>query len=383
MRIVLFDDQYIWKSFWPITITRPLSEVRVGILTLAEKRKTHLECDVKYICEDYLQEKYKKNITEENNIFINSSVIPNSELVTELLQLNEGESLIHNSTLIAYRRKFGAISQGYEEREYGGVLSKINKITDLITLQAQEIEKDYHLLTHGRHSLRINDAYTTHYGKDVFLEEGVDIKSAILNAEEGPIYIGKNCKIEEGAIIKGPFGMLDGSVVTMGARIRKGVSLGPKCVAGGELKNTILQGYTNKAHDGYIGDSYIGEWCNFGAGTTCSNLKNNWTNVKLWDQKSGKENDSGVQKIGLVIGDHCMTAIGTLFNTGSVIGLSCNIFQHGFAEKHLPSFSWGDNNVYNFDQLLNSIEHMKNTKKEELTSVDKKILEFVYQNRVS
>lgn len=379
MRVVLFDDEKIWKNFWPLSLTRPLSEIRIGILTNAEKWKIHLECEIKYICATHLQFKFKKNITEENNLFINSSIIPTHDLVTELLQLNEGESLVSGDKMIAYRRKFGVIGQSLEPKPFDKELISISKITDLLSLQSSEITKDYYLLTHGRHSQRVPDAYTTIYGENIFIETGVQIKSAILNAENGPIYIGSNCEIEENAIIRGPFGMLEGSTVGMGAKIRSGVSLGPKCTVSGEIKNTIFQGYTNKGHDGYIGDSIIGEWCNFGASTTSSNLKNNWNSVKLYDNVSGQISDSGLRKIGLIVGEYTMTAIGTLFNTGTVIGLGCSIFDHSFSQKFVPSFSWGNSDIHSLDRLFSTIQHIMHSKDEELSIQDQEILECIYR----
>jgi UDP-N-acetylglucosamine diphosphorylase/glucosamine-1-phosphate N-acetyltransferase len=337
---------------------------------------------VNYICEDYLQKVYKKHISEENTLFINSCVLPDAELVTELLQLNEGESLTKNSTLIAYRRKFGALVQNYDAREYNGTPVLIKKMVDVLSAQKSEITNDYFVLTKGRHSNRISDSYSTLYGKDIFIEEGAIIKSSILNAEDGPIYIGKNCKIEEGSIIQGPFGMLDRSVVAMGARIRPGVSLGPKCIIGGEVKNTVFQSFSNKAHDGYIGDSLIGSWCNIGAGTTSSNLKNNWSHIRIWDQEAGKENDTGRQKLGLIMGDYCMVAIGTLFNTGSVIGVGCSLFNHSFTTKHLASFSWGDDEVYIFKEFVKSIEQMKSSKKEIFKDEEVELLMHVYSKTI-
>ena len=382
MRIVLFDEQHIWNNFKPITFNKPLSEVRIGILTIAEKWKLHLECDVKYICEDSIQKYFKKNITEEDNLFINSAILPDAELIKELLQLQEGQSLTKDGLLIAYRRKFGTLIQNYEASEYNSQLDCIRHIGDILEHQKDEIVKDYHLITHGRHSQRIPDAYTTLYGKDIFIEEGASIKSAILNAEEGPVYIGTNCKVEEGAIIKGPFGMLDNSTVSMGAKIRNGVSIGPKCVIGGEVKNSIFHSFSNKAHDGYIGDSIIGSWCNFGAGTNCSNLKNNWNEVRIWNEETGQTDNTGRNKIGIIMGDYSMCGIGTQFNTGTVISLGCNVFNHQFPQKHIPAFSWGDGDVYRLEELMNTIKHIKNSKQEILGENEKTLISELFNKLV-
>lgn len=342
MNIILFDDPAIRKSLLPLTFTRPVAEIRVGILTIAEKWSKRLEKNISFNTSDYLCEKYPC-LKGSNNLWINGAFCPDDELINSIEGLQNEQALIKNNTIIAAKTG-GAFSdlQNLSLKEYNGEPTLIDRPWKIFKKNAEQIQADFDIITAARQSEDIIDSHTVVYGEEnLFIEEGATIKAAIINAENGPVYIGKNAIIHEGAIIKGAFALCEGAQVNMGAKIRGDSTIGPYCKVGGEVSNSVFFGYSNKSHDGFVGNSVIGEWCNLGADTNTSNLKNNYTNVKVWSYSEDTFTDTGEVFCGLVMGDHSKCGINTMFNTGTVVGVSANIYGAGFPRNFIPSFSWG------------------------------------------
>ncbi len=335
MNVILFDSNR--SNFYPLSYTRPISDFRIGILTIKEKWM-HYYQNISTKTEDYLVNKYPIRKQKEN-LWIDASVLPSKELKTELDSLRNGEVLESNGKIIAFK------NLNYSFKNLNRInttilIYSIENIWDIFSDNGREIEADFKLLTKARKSQKVSDTNTV-IGKHIFIEKGAKISCSILNAENGPIYIGKNTEIMEGAIIRGPFAMGEKAVLKMGAKIYGPTTLGPHCKVGGEVNNSVFFGYSSKAHDGFLGNSVIGEWCNLGADTNNSNLKNNYAEVKLWNYEMERFKKTGLQFCGLIMGDHSRCGINTMFNTGTVIGVSANIFGSGFPRNFVPSFSWG------------------------------------------
>jgi UDP-N-acetylglucosamine diphosphorylase/glucosamine-1-phosphate N-acetyltransferase len=383
MNIILFDDPVIRQDLLPFTFTRPVAEIRVGILTLAEKWKRLTGVDVSFLTEQYLKEKYPVK-TSDDNYFINGAVCADEGLITLIKQLKTGEGLVNGSTVLAAR------SDGSDLPEINRIKTiayssavVVDKLWKIFQLNGAQIRSDFKIITEGRKSIGINDVHTRSYSQEnIFIEEGVTLRAAILNAENGPIYLGKNSHIHEGAIIRGPFSLGEGSHVNMGAKVRGDTTVGPFSKIGGEVSNTVIFGYSNKAHDGFLGNSVIGEWCNFGADSNTSNLKNNFENIKVWNYSKKGFVDTGLMFCGLMMGDHSKCGINTMFNTGTVVGVSANIFGAGFPRTFIPSFAWGGAAGYTTFKIEKAFETA--TKAMERRAIlfsarDKKILSDVYQ----
>lgn len=388
MSVILFDLPEIRSGLLPFTYTRPVSEIRVGILTVAEKWKHFLSKDVSYHTEEYLQEKFSL-ITDEENVVINSSIIPNDHLITQILGLKERASLFQDGMFIAAKCKKSDLSElwscnwdRFPKQAFNGKFNQIKKQWDVFHLNGEEIANDFALITKGRSSQPISDPHTIVYGQEnIFLEEGASVRAAILNAENGPIYIGKNAQIHEGAIIKGACAIGENSHVNMGAKLRGDNTIGPNCKVGGEVSNSVFFGNSNKGHDGFLGNSVIGEWCNIGADTNSSNLKNNYAEVKVWDYQSESFARTGLQFCGLLMGDHSKAGINTMFNTGTTVGICANVFGAGFPRNLIPSFSWGGATGFTTFGLKKAFEAsnaMMKRRNKELTNVDEGILAHVF-----
>lgn len=389
--IILFDDDY-WQQLLPITYTRPIAEIRIGLLTVSEKWQKRVNCEVSYITQDYLSDKYPIKITD-NNLVINARLLPNDNIEDLIIQLEFNEALIYKDTLIAARLNKQQFDKLLEENsdldELNGVdISKHEKYIhllerphDIFSENGKEIAKDHKILTYGRTSEMI--PYHCHpiNADNIFIERGAVVNCATFNATDGPIYIGKNTEIMEGSHIRGPFGLCEGGTVKMGARIYKDTTIGPYCKVGGEVKNVVFQGYSSKGHDGYIGNSYIGEWCNLGADTNSSNLKNNYDIVKLWSYVKQGFESTGLQFCGLIMGDHSKTGINTMLNTGTVIGVSTNLYGSGFPRNFVPSYAWGGAQGYKtnrVDKALEVAEKIMARKSIPLTKEDRVILEHIF-----
>lgn len=377
MNVVLFDDPAVRTNLLPFTFTRAVGDIRIGILTIAQKWEHDLRLSVCHMTEPYLQVKYALR-NEPDSLFIDASVCPDKTLANAVLSLKSGEGLQHNNTIVAYRGSLPGTIKNYNE-----ALVRIDQPWKIFQFNASELRKDFIRITSGRTSHPITDTYTKVYNaENIFLEEGVHIRAAILNAEDGPIYLGKNSVVQEGAIIKGPFALCEGAHVNMGAKMRGDITIGPFCKVGGEISNSVLFGFSNKAHDGFLGNSVIGEWCNLGADTNTSNLKNNYEQVKLWSYAKGGFVSTGLQFCGLMMGDHSKCGINTMFNTGTVVGVSANIFGDGFPRNFIPSFSWGGASgftTYQLDKALETAERVMARRNRKLDEADKQILSHVFK----
>jgi UDP-N-acetylglucosamine diphosphorylase/glucosamine-1-phosphate N-acetyltransferase len=393
LNIILFGDDH-WSHLLPLTFTKPICELRVGILTIKEKWEMHLNGIGSYITQDYLAEKYPIKI-QNDNLLINSTFLPTHQLLEQIQNLSIGEALILQDEMVAARlshEHFDNLSiesnalSSLKGKEIHPETTEINRITrpyHIFTQNGREIINDFELITHGRYSQKISETNKV-YGKfPVFLEEGAEMECCIINTNNGPVYIGKNALIMEGTMIRGGFAACEGSVVKMGAKIYGPTTLGPYSRLGGEVNNSVLQANSNKGHDGYLGNSVIGEWCNLGADTNNSNLKNNYLPVKIWSYVQESFEDTGLQFCGLIMGDHSKSGINTMFNTGTVVGVASNIFGDGFPRTFIPSFSWGGASGFTNHQLkkaLETAEIVMQRRNVTMSDLDKKILEHIYLN---
>lgn len=351
MHLLVFDDPAIRPHLLPFTFTRPVGALRCGILTIAEKWQRHLGTPtVGFLTVPHLTTKFpvcEDGIVTGEALVVNGAVCPDALLVQQVKALGPNEGLYCGEMLVAAHLADAAlvaelIQDGLKQKEVLEPVTVISRPWHLFLRNGVEIRRDFELLTAGRESAPITDIHTIVYGaENVFLEPGVKIRAAILNAENGPIYLGKNSQVHEGAIISGPLALCEGAHVNPGAKLRGDNTIGPFCKVGGEVGNSILLGYSNKGHDGYLGNSVIGEWCNLGADTNTSNLKNNYAPVKVWSHAVHRFVDTGQTFCGLLMGDHSKCGINTMFNTGTVVGVGANIFGAGFPRTFIPSFSWG------------------------------------------
>jgi UDP-N-acetylglucosamine diphosphorylase/glucosamine-1-phosphate N-acetyltransferase len=348
MHLLLFDDPAIWPHLLPLTYTRPVAALRCGILTVAEKWQHRLGSPTMgYLTQPYLQAKYPAGDVVGPTLVINGAACPDDLLVRQVQALAPGQALYCNDTLIAAHLADGSrvaelVQDGLDVTQACEDVSLLTRPWHLFLRNGAEIRRDFALLTAGRTSQPVGDAHTVVYApENVFIEPGVKIRAAILNAENGPIYIGRNVQVQEGAILKGPLALGEGTVVNCGAKLRGDNTIGPYCKVGGEVGNSILMGYSNKGHEGYLGNSVVGEWCNLGADTNTSNLKNNYASVRVWSHATHRFVDSGQTFCGLLMGDHAKAGINTMFNTGTVVGVGANVFGAGFPRQFVPSFSWG------------------------------------------
>lgn len=391
MNIVLYDLPDIKKDLLPITFTRPIGKILVGLLTIEQKWQHYFEgAGISFLTEIYLQKKFPMHV-RETNLLINGAICPNEELVSAIMKLKGNELLFKDDLFLAGKldqRDLRKVNHNGIEKKannihYDKELTIVNAPWKIFSNNRQQIKSDFKLITTNRTSRPILDDHTIIYNKEnVFVEEGVSVKAAIINAEEGPVYLGKGCKVHEGAIIKGPFGMLQGSDVNMGAKIRGGSTVGPYCKVGGEVNNVVIFGYSNKGHEGFLGNSVVGEWCNFGADTNNSNLKNNYSEVRLWNYRKASFETSGLQFCGLIMGDHAKCGINTMFNTGTVVGISANVFGAGYQRNFIPSFSWGganDISTYRLDKAIEVAQHVMNRRDIDFTEEDKAIMTHIFE----
>ena len=349
MHLLLFDDPAIRPHLLPLTFTRPVAALRCGILTLADKWQYRLgSATLGYLTQPYLQAKFPAGNVAGPALVINGAVCPDDVLVRQVRALRPGQGLYSGNTLVAAHLADASqvaelVQDGLREQvEVVEPITLIERPWHLFLHNSAEIRYDFTLLAQGRTSAPVGDVHTVVYApENIFIEPGVKIRAAILNAESGPIYLGRNSEVQEGAIIKGPLALGEGAVVNAGAKLRGDNTIGPYCKVGGEVANSILLGYSNKGHDGYLGNSVVGEWCNLGADTNTSNLKNNYAPVKVWSHATKRFADTGQTFCGLLMGDHSKCGINTMFNTGTVVGVGANIFGAGFPRQFIPSFSWG------------------------------------------
>lgn len=385
---ILFDDTSR-ENLLPLTFTRPVAEIRIGILTIREKWEKMLNTTCSYLTVDYLQEKFKPAEGNKESCIINGSILPDQILVDLIKKLNAGEALIWNDTLIAAvlpntpDKSYNPEINHFKEKKV--LVDKPFMVTnpwDIFTQNGKATEADFEMITKNRKSEPISATNQVLNPERVFIEKGAKIECSILNAETGPIYIGVDAQVMEGSIVRGPFALCDGSVLKMGAKIYGPTTIGPHSKVGGEINNSVVFGCSNKAHDGFLGNSVIGEWCNIGADSNNSNLKNNYANVKLWSYPKKSFVDTGLQFCGLIMGDHSKCGINTMFNTGTVVGVSANIFGSGFPRNFIPSFSWGGAqgfSVYAIDKAFETVERVFERRNMVFDNTEKKILKKIFE----
>lgn len=389
--IIFFDDDN-WDHLLPLTYTRPTCMLRTGILTIKEKWEKHLGMKGSFITKDHLADKYPIHIAEDN-FLINGGLLPTPTLLAIAKDLEPNEALLNGDQLIIARLdqdQFNNLADSESVDELVGLdvsnhadslIKMIRRPYDLFAYAKEQLEMDYELLTAGRESAPIH-ASNTVVGDRIFLEEGATVTCAMLNATDGPIYVGKDATIMEGAMVRGGLGLCDHATVKMGAKLYGANTIGPWSKVGGEVGNSVILGYSNKGHDGYLGNSVLGEWCNLGADTNTSNLKNNYSEVRLWSYVSERFEATGHQFCGLIMGDHSKCGINTMFNTGTVVGVSCNIFGGGYPRNYIPSFSWGGSagfKPYRLDKALEVAEIVMARRKVSLSSEDVGILNYVHE----
>ena len=383
MNYILFDGE-VRNALLPFTYTKPVADLRIGILTIREKWEKYLGLTTTTITEEYLMEKYPM-VEMNENILINASFCPTKDLVEKVMDLKENEAIFQGESVIAFHTKDTQEEVNfdtYTQIEFEEDLLQVNNTWDIFSKNDVAIQQDFELLTEGRKSQPIPETVKCLNRDQIFIEEGATLNFAILNAESGPIYIGKNAEVMEGSVVRGPFAMCENSVLKLSAKIYGATTLGPYCKVGGEVNNSVLMGYSSKAHDGFLGNSVLGEWCNLGADTNNSNLKNNYAEVKLWNYEAGRFSPTGLQFCGLMMGDHSKCGINTMFNTGTVVGVSANIYGSGFPRNFVPSFSWGGAAgfiTYRLNKVFEVAEVVMSRRKLKLEEVDKKILESVFE----
>jgi len=383
MNYILFDGPSR-NNLLPFTYTRPVADIRIGILTIREKWEMFLRTTTTTVTEDYLSEKFPM-VEMEQNVMINASFCPNDKLVELIKNLKENQAIFSGEDIIAFYTldtQDDIDFDTYNAIEFEDELLKIEHTWDIFSKNGKAIEDDFELLTKDRKSQSIPKSVNVISSENVFIEEGAKLEFVTLNASSGPIYIGKDAEIMEGSIIRGPFALCDHATVKLGAKIYGPTTIGPYSKVGGEVNNSVLFGYSNKGHDGFLGNSVLGEWCNLGADTNNSNLKNNYAEVRLWDYKTEGFAKTGLQFCGLMIGDHSKCGINTMFNTGTVVGVSANIFGSGFPRNFVPSFSWGGSagfTTYLTKKAFEVAKIVMDRRNIEFTEKDSAILEHVFE----
>jgi len=385
MGLILFDDRNR-ASLLPLTYTRPVAELRVGILRIREKWEMRLGMKASFLTQDYLQEKFTTRISDAN-LLINGGLLPDDQLAGVVGELKAGQAVKKGDVLLAVHTDSGSFDLNDSELlkeagEYEGVVSLIDRPWKIFVLNGQEIAADFELLTSGRQSGPLSESVRVSHRENIFVEEGFTGEHFTVNASAGPVYLGKDAEIMEGAIIRGPFALCEHATVKMGAKIYGPTTIGPHCKAGGEINNSVMTGYSNKGHDGFLGNAVIGEWCNLGADTNNSNLKNNYSEVKVWNYPEGRFIKTGLQFCGLIMGDHSKCGINTMFNTGTVVGVSANIFGAGFPRNFIPSFTWGGAQgmtVYRPEKAFETMELVIARRDQKLTSADRELYLHIFR----
>lgn len=381
MNVILFDDPLIRQDLLPFTFTRPVAKIRVGILTIDEKWEKWLGIKPSFKTEEYLAKKFPV-VSTTDNYLINGAICPDQKLVDYIKTIPPGYFLVKGKLLIAARQPQSDMNDG-NTLSYPEDLTVIDKNWKIFNQNGAQIRSDFKLITAGRRSAKLDDKHTIIYGEEnLFVEEGVYTRAAILNAENGPIYLGKNSTVQEGAMVRGAFALCEGGHVNMGAKIRGDVTVGPFSKVGGEVSASVIFAYSNKAHDGFLGCSVIGEWCNLGADSNTSNLKNNYDFVKIWSHVSGSFESTGLQFCGLMMGDHSKCSINTMFNTGTVVDVSSNVFGDGFPRNYIPSFSWGGTDgaaTYRLDKAIETATRVMERRNIPLDQTELDILAHIYR----
>jgi len=391
MNLIFFDGPRR-NHLLPLTYTRPVCDLRVGILTIREKWEKQLELKSSTITQDYLSQKFPLE-RGKNNLMINGGACFSKSLLDEITSLETNQGITRNGEIVALLLNENGLAElmkghfnSFKLVEARTNFNLINNLWDLFQFNGSEIDLDFTLLTKGRKSALVSDNSTILAPENVFIEEGAEVECAILNGKFGKIYLGKGSRISEGAVVRGPFALGEQAEVKMAAKIYGSTTIGPYCKVGGEISNSILYAYSNKGHDGFLGNSVIGEWVNIGADTNNSNLKNNYAPVKLWNYPEEKFIDTGLQFCGLIMGDHAKCGINTMFNTGTVVGVAANVFGAGFPRNFIPDFSWGGAQglvEHSLSKAFETAEIMMDRRKIKFSETDKSILKAIFNQTQS
>ena len=378
---IILDDSNLHQAFAPHSLTRPVGDLRFGILTNKERWSHYLpEARISFKTKDYLSKQFDCIAPTKKSIIVNAGIIPNSEFVATVINLNDDEALYFNEVKVAYKGK-ATIKVKY----CGEEPISLSKRWHIFQKNKEAIQQDFELLKKERVSKKLSSTNTLIGSKNnLFIEEGAVVEACILNTNEGPIYLGKNSIIMEGSVVRGALALGNNATIKMGAKIYGATTIGPHCKVGGEVNNVVFQGYSNKGHDGFLGNSIIGEWCNLGADTNTSNLKNNYGHVDTFCYQENKMVKTDTSFLGLSMGDHSKCGINTMFNTGTVIGVSCNIFDSGFPPKHIPSFSWCNSSSivpYKFEKAVEYANNMMERRGKSLNKNEVLILKHISQSK--
>jgi UDP-N-acetylglucosamine diphosphorylase/glucosamine-1-phosphate N-acetyltransferase len=376
MDFTLFDHSAAREHLMPFTAIRPISHIRIGIFCVYEKWQYALQGKASFKTAPHLQDFFP---LVDQEWMINGSVLPDAQVVDQILSLEQGEQLLlADGTCLASRG--ASISK---DRLLSGEVRQIRKLWDLFSFQEEELVRDFNIVQQTRTPARQLDAATVMYGKEnIFIEEGAFIKAAVINAETGPVFIAKGAEVQEGSLIRGGFALCEGAVAAMGAKFRGHCTVGPYSKVGGEVNNSIFMAYSNKGHDGYIGNSVVGEWCNLAAATNVSNMKNNHSEVGVYNMATQHYEATGKKFCGVFIGDYTRVGIGTTLNTGTTIGVGVNLFDTGFPSKHIPSFSWGTPEVreaFQKEAWFNMAKEARALKHQSFEAPDRALLEAVWK----
>jgi UDP-N-acetylglucosamine diphosphorylase/glucosamine-1-phosphate N-acetyltransferase len=389
MHFILFDDHTRYRLL-PFTHTRPVADIRCGILTMRERWELCLLQKTDTLTESYLAPMYPAG-DGENNFYVNGAVFANDVLAAAVLELTPGNKLVKGDQLIAARTQeqpknlhdFLAMLPAMPEVQFQGEVMRLQHVWGIFAHNDAAIRLDFGLVTRGRESAPIPEGVTVS-GNQIFIEEGANIyPGCIINTQTGPVYIGKAAEVLEGTLMRGPIAIGDHGVIKMGAKLYGATTIGPGSKVGGENNNVVFFANSNKSHDGYLGNAVIGEWCNLGADTNCSNLKNNYDEIKIWDEYSLKSIHTGLTFCGLLMGDHSKCGINTMFNTGTVVGVSCNIFGGGFPEKFIPSFSWGGADgitTYRFERAMETANRMMARRGRQMSPEEISMYRYLFDN---
>jgi len=384
--IVLFDGNER-NNLLPLTATRAVADIRVGILTIREKWEKHLNVKVDILTQEYLQEKYTYEPTE-NTVFINASALPDKDLISATEQLSHNGILESGKTIVAVKTnetitslqelKLAVQKTDSINRPFSN--SIINFPWDIFTLNGQEIRNDIQLLGLKPNPEKLS-ATNTLLGTEIYVEDGVSCECSVLNAKNGPVYLGKDSEVMEGCTVRGPFALCEHAALKMQTKVYGDTTIGPYSKVGGEVSNSVIFGYSNKGHDGFLGNSVLGEWCNLGADTNNSNLKNNYGKVKAYHYPSRDYISTGLQFCGLIMGDHAKSSINTMFNTGTVVGVCANVFGSGFPPKFVPDFAWGNDAVFELEKAYEVAQRVMERRGITLSEADRSILKHIFEHK--
>lgn len=387
MNLILFDDTSR-NQLLPFTHTRPVGDIRCGILTQRERWEKYLETEgSSTLTVPYLQEVFPAHFSEQNT-YVNAAVFCTAELSTAIGSLPDNTALLCKDQLIAFKSNTAfpdqpSLTQAAQSAAATSIeATALQHVWDIFSLNDWAVKNDFALLTKGKKSQAIPPHVTVIHAEQVFLEDGATVAPCIINAATGPVYIGKDAEVMEGCMIRGPLALGEHAVLKMGAKVYGATTIGPGCKVGGEISNVVFFANSNKGHDGYLGNAVIGEWCNLGADTNCSNLKNNYDEIKVWNEYENKSVRTGLQFCGLIMGDHSKCGINTMFNTGTVAGVSCNIYGGGFPDTFIPSFSWGskgDMVTYNLDKALDTAHRMMNRRNKQLSAAERVLFAHIFE----